>query len=148
MEGTVQPYFIGQTIIAAKRDFSARLDSKLSGAGVTLRELHGQIIPALSEKGPTRMVDLAGHCGVRPQSMMTAINELERMGYVRRLPSTSDARAKLIELTHEGASLMRVLRELTEAVWRDYASIVGAEQLQQAIHTLAKIVSGPQREQA
>ncbi len=70
----------------------------------------------------TRLTVLAKRAGLTHQSMGELVQELERRGYVERVPDPSDGRARLVRLTDEGREVVRtalaVIVEI-EAKWRD-----------------------------
>ena len=131
---------IGELIIHLKCDFKNRLRLKLKHHQTAIRELHGMVVPYVAINGPCRMVDIADHCNVRPQSMATAISELETMGYLSRQPSEQDLRAKLIVLTEQGKTLFAHLNSTTMEIWQDYEAIVGKKRLTQLLSTIDQLV--------
>lgn len=68
----------------------------------------------------TRLTVLAKRAGLTHQSMGELVQELERRGYVERVPAPSDGRARLVRLTDEGRDVVRaalgVIGEI-EAKW-------------------------------
>ncbi|MFF0174119.1 MarR family winged helix-turn-helix transcriptional regulator [Micromonospora profundi] len=54
-----------------------------------------------------RMADLAAACVFDRSRLSHAVDRLVRSGWVRRTPSTSDARGQLAELTDEGMDKVR-----------------------------------------
>ncbi len=93
----------------------------------------------LASDGASRSADLAAKIGVRPQSMMKTVHELEELGLVSRAPDPSDSRAKLISLTRKGQVFIRELSRSTETVWEQYAETLGEHDLQQAMQILSKL---------
>ena len=59
----------------------------------------------LERNGASRSVDLAQKIGVRPQSMMKTVHELEELGLVTRSGDPVDSRAKLVAFTAQGRPL-------------------------------------------
>ena len=131
----------GQLIIHLKYDFKQRLRVKLEQHQVAIRELHGMIVSYVAEQGSCRMVDIADFCEVRPQSMATAIGQLEQLGYLFRINSKEDLRSKMITLTPSGEALLELLDATTRDVWEDYAAIVGHPQLDQALSTIDALLN-------
>jgi DNA-binding MarR family transcriptional regulator len=52
--------------------------------------------------GPITPTELAGRVGMRPTTLSSALNRLERRGHVRRLRNPRDGRSRLVELTADG----------------------------------------------
>lgn len=55
----------------------------------------------------TRLTVLASRAGLTHQSVGEVVGELERRGYVERIPDPTDRRARLVILTDAGRALVR-----------------------------------------
>lgn len=123
------------------RDFQRRLDADLHGRGVTgISVRHRNIFLYLGRNGASRAVDLAQAAGIRPQSMMKIVHELEELGLVERRADPTDSRAKLIGFTARGRDLIAELSRSTETVWQQYADILGERTLQQTFNNLDTVL--------
>lgn len=124
------PNRIGQILMLMTGDFQQRLDTDLTARDIPgIGQRHRAIFLHLGQNGASRSVDLAQAAGIRPQSMMVIIHELEDLGLVERRPDPSDSRAKLIDFTAEGRKFIAELTLSTEQVWQQYADIVGKDEL-------------------
>ena len=56
----------------------------------------------LVDRGGTRLTELAVRASISKQAMMQVVDELERLGCVRRVRDPKDARAKVVKLTAKG----------------------------------------------
>jgi|SRR3954452_7409507 DNA-binding MarR family transcriptional regulator len=56
---------------------------------------------------PMSMGDLAAALGIDPPNATVLVDELERLGLVRRRPHPTDRRAKVVEATRKGKDLAR-----------------------------------------
>ena len=139
MPDTPEPkQLIGQALMLAGRDFQARLDQDLQQRDVMgISARHRAIFLHLGRHGPSRAVDLARSAGVRPQSMMKIIHELESLNLLERRTDPADSRAKLIDFSHDGRLLIDELTRSTETVWQQYVGIVGEENLERMVHQLS-----------
>lgn len=125
----------------AGSDFQQRLDRDLRARGVSgIGARHRSVFLFLGRNGASRAVDLAHAAGIRPQSMMKIVHELEHMELVERRADPSDSRAKLIDFTPQGRQLIAELSRSTETVWRQYAAILGEDALQQTFQHLNTIL--------
>ena len=87
-------------------------------------EVEGGTLSALvrrTSQAGMRLTELAEQARVTKQTAGALIDQLERAGYVTRLPDPTDARARLVTLSDKGAEVCRranaeVLRVETE--WR------------------------------
>ncbi|MEZ5501253.1 MAG: MarR family winged helix-turn-helix transcriptional regulator [Halioglobus sp.] len=128
---------LGQTLMLMARDFQQRLDRDLELRGVPgIGSRHRAVFLFLGRYGASRAVDLAEAAGIRPQSMMKIVHELESMGLVERREDPSDSRAKLIDFTARGRKLIAELAQSTETVWQQYADIIGENSLDQTVNRL------------
>lgn len=125
---------LGQTLMLTARDFQRRLDRDLQARGVQgIGARHRAIFLFLGRKGASRAVDLADAAGIRPQSMMKIVHELESLGLIERRADPTDSRAKLIDFTVQGRALIAELSRSTEIVWQQYAAILGDKELEQTV---------------
>ena len=90
------------------------------------RPRHGAVLAYLDVEG-TRPGELARLAGRNKQTMGAIIDELERLGYVRREPDPADRRAKLIVPTERGRRLMEVSDGLVAKIEQDLADALGAD---------------------
>lgn len=126
--------------MTALRDFQRRLDADLAERGVQgIRSRHRKVFMHLANSGASRSVDLAEKVGVRPQSMMKTVHELEDLGLVSRTMDPSDSRAKLVALTRKGQKFIVELSRSTEIVWDQYASMVDEHELSKAMQLLSQL---------
>ena len=131
---------LGQTLMMVLRDFQQRLDADLAERSVRgIRARHRKVFMHLERNGAIRSVDLAEKVGVRPQSMMKTVHELEALGLVTRSADPRDSRAKLVAFTKEGQTLIDELARSTETVWKQYAALVDENELEQATQLLYKL---------
>ncbi|CAA0125247.1 Transcriptional regulator SlyA [Halioglobus japonicus] len=128
---------LGQTLMLVARDFQARLDRDLAVRGIQgISARHRAVFLFLGRNGPSRAVELADAAGIRPQSMMKIVHELESLGLLERRADPGDSRAKLIDFTAAGHTLIDELSRSTETVWQQYAEILGVFDLQQTVGNL------------
>ena len=87
------------------------------------------VFSRLEKDGSATAADLARAEGVKPQSMGTALELLEKMGLVERKAHPTDGRQINIKLTARGITLRRKTREATYA-WLSRA-IAGLDRQEQ-----------------
>jgi DNA-binding MarR family transcriptional regulator len=125
---------LGQTLMLMGMDFQRRLDRDLNSRGVKgIGARHRAVFLFLGRNGASRAVDLAEAAGIRPQSMMKIVHELESLGLVERREHPTDSRAKLIDFTASGRKLITELSRSTETVWQQYTRILGRNTLEQTV---------------
>ena len=79
--------------------------------------------------------------------MMKIVHELEELGLVTRKEDPLDSRAKLIEFTPSGQSLIEELTQSTETIWQQYAKLLGKRELEQSFASLQQLLSLSHQEQ-
>lgn len=85
---------------------------------------HGAVLAYLDEEG-VRPGELARLAGRNKQTMGVILDELERLGYVRRTPDPADRRAKLIVPTDRGRAVMSLSDTLMAAIEAELAAVLG-----------------------
>lgn len=133
---------IGQILMLMAKDFQQRLDRDLAARGIAgVGQRHRAIFLHLGQHGASRSVDLAQAAGIRPQSMMVIIHELEEMGLIERQADPRDSRAKLIDFTPRGRQLIKELTRSTETVWQQYRNIAGEQRVRQIFEGLGSLLN-------
>jgi DNA-binding MarR family transcriptional regulator len=78
-----------------------------------------------------RPSDLAARMRVSKQALNYLLTNLERLGYLERLPDPDDRRARRIALTDRGLALVPVIRDAVGEVEREWAGALGPERFAQ-----------------
>ena len=137
-----QSQTLGQTLMLVARDFRRRLDADLLARGIAgISHRHNDVFLYLGRNGPSRSVDLAQATGIRPQSMMKIIQELEQQGLLQRRPDPTDSRAKLVDFTAAGGKLIAELGASTATVWEQYRRVLGTTELQRTMQNLDSLIT-------
>ena len=121
----------------------------LESAVLAELKAHGHDIPLNQARvfqriapGGSRLAELAGAAQVSKQTVGSIVDQLERSGYVRRVPDPSDARARLVTMTAKGQELVEislpVVREV-EAAWAAHLGAARTRQLREALTALREI---------
>jgi MarR family transcriptional regulator for hemolysin len=133
---------LGQTLMLALTNFQQHLDADLAQHGFPgIRQRHRTVFIHLNLHGASRSVDLASAAGIRPQSMMKIVHELEELGLVNRQEDPADSRAKLIEFTAAGRALINQLTKSTERVWDQYSALLGEAELDRTMSALRRLLA-------
>ena len=93
-------------------------------------------------RGGSRLAELADAAQVSKQTVGSIVDQLERSGYVRRVPDPTDARARLVTVTAKGHELVQltipVVRQV-EAAWAAHLGAARTRQLREALAALREI---------
>lgn len=93
-----------------------------------LRPAHGALGQHIADGG-SRVTQLAQLAQVSKPTVVYLVNDLERQGYVERIPDPADGRAKLVRLTERGARAQREARKIVAEIERDWGKALGESEL-------------------
>ena len=88
------------------------------------RTAHGTIGQHIADGG-SRVTELAQFAQVSKPSVVYLVNDLERLGYVERVPDPADGRAKLVRMTERGLGAQRAGTEIVRQIERDWSALLG-----------------------
>jgi DNA-binding MarR family transcriptional regulator len=109
--------------------FSTELFRRAHTAGYTdLRPGHGCVFGNIDPDG-SRLTEIAERALMTKQSVGEAVTDLERLGYVERVPDPTDGRAKIIRLTERGREAQTIGRELIDEIEREWTDRFGADRV-------------------
>lgn len=122
-------FHIGILFQQLARDFERRARATLRARGHTGLQPSHQVVFASLGTGGARLTDLAARAAMTKQAMGQLVDDLERLGYVERIPDPVDGRAKIVRLTAAGLVFLDDAAEVVSAIWRDYAELCGEREL-------------------
>jgi DNA-binding MarR family transcriptional regulator len=124
-----QRFHIGILFQQLARDFERRARATLRERGHTgLQPSHQVIFASIGVEG-ARLTELAARAGMTKQAMGQLVDDLERLGYVERIPDPADGRAKIVRLTEAGRAFLEDAAEVVAGIWRHYAGLLGEREL-------------------
>ena len=88
------------------------------------RPAHGTNGQHIADRG-SRVTELAELAQVSKPTVVYLVNDLERLGYVERIPDPSDGRAKLVCLTARGARAQEEARKIVAEIEEDWSQLLG-----------------------
>ena len=119
-----------------------RLFARLRERGFEhVREGHGCVFGFIDIENGSRLTELAERAGLTKQAVGEAATELERLGYVERLPDPKDRRAKIIKLTPSGLDACLTGRRIFAEIEREWADEFGNElitKLREAVERISE----------
>src|SRR4051794_34874254 len=92
-------------------------------------------------EGRARPSDLAAHANVTRQAVTKVVDELERLGIVRRDPDPADGRGVIVRYTDRGLAGLDIARQRMLELEDDYAARIGAARWAEA-RTILETVFG------
>jgi DNA-binding MarR family transcriptional regulator len=116
---------------------------RMAAAGFEdVREGHGCVFGFIDLDEGSRLTDLADRAGLTKQAVGEAVAELERLGYLERVPDPEDGRAKIIKLTPRGVDAARMGRRLFAEIENDWAARYGEERVALLRELVEEIAAG------
>jgi DNA-binding MarR family transcriptional regulator len=132
----------GVLLFIAYRAAEQRILAAVHAAGFTDVTLAQARVLARVGPNGTRLTDLAAQAQVTKQTAGHLVDELQRRGYVQRVPDSTDGRARLIAFGPRGREALPVAeaaeREM-EAEWTAHLGAARARQLREALLRLREI---------
>jgi DNA-binding MarR family transcriptional regulator len=133
---------LGLLCYIASRAMEARVFDALAAAGFDdITTAQGRLFARIGPKG-TRVTDLAEQARITKQTAGFLVDQLERAGYVRRVPDPADARARPVQIAPRGEAAVAVARAAeaeAEAEWTRHLGKQSASQLRHALTRLREI---------
>ena len=115
-------------LIEVKTVAVERMFERMREAGFRdVREGHGCVFGFIDLEHGSRLTDLAERARLTKQAVGEAVAELERKGYVERVPDPEDGRAKIIKLTERGREVALTGRRLFAEIEREWAEQLGED---------------------
>lgn len=136
----VEHYLIGALLAIPTTVVRRRVAAALAAHGFADYRLTYQVVFQWLGPEGSRVTDLAQHTGITKQAMGEAIAELERRGYVERVPDPTDGRAKLVRRTERGWEVNRVARQVVEEIQAEWVAALGEEDFALLLQQLRRLV--------
>jgi DNA-binding MarR family transcriptional regulator len=130
---------LGLLLFIPYRAMEARVFAALAAAG------YGDVTPAQAKVfqriGPegSRLTDLAEQAQITKQSAGFLVDQLERAGYVERVPDPTDARARLVRVAARGAEVIPLAAAAVAEVEAEWAAHLGEERVARLREILADL---------
>jgi DNA-binding MarR family transcriptional regulator len=132
---------IGELLGEVRARMVDTVQRRLAEAGYTdVRASHDCVFRYLTPEG-VRLRDLADCSQLSAPAVGEHVDELERLGYVERVPDPSDRRAKLIRPTGRGAAFMQAAYAALAEIDAEWRRALGAEGLDRLRDALAQVRS-------
>lgn len=136
------PLNLGLLLFIPYRAMEDRVFAAMAEAGF------GDVTPAQARvfqriaPGGSRLTDLAEQAQITKQSAGFLVDQLERAGYVERVPDPTDARARLVRVSERGARAIPIAAAVVarvEAEWEAHLGKQRTRQLREALTRLREI---------
>lgn len=130
---------VGVLLFVAYRAMEARVIEAVAAAGfddITLAQ--ARVFQRIGPDG-TRLSELAAAAQVTKQTAGFLVDQLERAGYVERVPDPTDARARLVRVGRRGRSAAPVAAAAVAAVEAEWTEHLGERSMSQLRRALGRL---------
>lgn len=117
---------IGRDYLPLADLFKTRIFAELARRGYAdLREGHQFVFINIEDEGST-LTELAASAGLSKQAVHEIVSDLERRGYIKRIPSLQDRRSKLIRTTDKAERAIEAAWDAIAQIEREWKAVLGA----------------------
>ena len=132
---------IGALVAIIDQELRRRVTAELHASGFSdYRATYRSIFMWTRVEG-SRITELAALAQITQQSMSELVAEVERRGYVERIPDPTDRRAMLVRRTERGWQLNAISRQAVAEAQEEWEAQVGAQEYAQMLAALRRIVT-------
>ena len=132
---------IGLLLFIPNREVENRVLAAVNAAGFEVTQAQARVLMRVGPDG-TRLTVLAEAAQVTKQTAGFLVDQLEKAGYVERVPDPADGRARLVRVTEKALGAVPVANaELAriEAEWERHLGKRRMGQLREALEMLGEI---------
>lgn len=116
---------IGLLCFIVQRALEDRVLADLAVAGFDdITVAQARVLARVGANG-TRLTDLAEQARITKQTATFMVDQLERAGYVKRVPDPGDARARLVTFADRGLAAQKVARHTEVVVQEEWTHHLG-----------------------
>jgi DNA-binding MarR family transcriptional regulator len=131
---------LGWLLSQADHHLLAENQAALAPLGLGSR---GYCVLSTAQAGRYTQSELAELVGVDKTTMVVTVDELERLGLARRVPSPNDRRVRLIEVTTAGARAVTKAAKIIDQVQEEVLSVLSEDERRILLCALTQLVKGP-----
>ncbi len=126
-----EPLNVGLLLFIPYRSMETRVFAALAEAGFSdLTPAQARVFQRIAPAG-SRLTDLAAQAGITKQSAGFLVDQLERAGYVERVPDPDDGRARLVRVSDRGARSVEASRAIVAGVEAEWTAHLGERRMAQ-----------------
>lgn len=130
---------LGVLLFVANRALEQRAFDAVVAAGITDITLAQARIAARIAADGSRVTELAERARVTKQSAASLVEQLEKAGYVERVPDPTDARARLIRISQRGKEAQACAREMEQRLEAEFEAHLGPRRMRELRRSLESL---------
>ncbi|WP_454198052.1 MarR family winged helix-turn-helix transcriptional regulator [Nocardia sp. Marseille-Q1738] len=129
----------GLLMFVAYRSMEERVFAALAEAGYgDISVAQGRLAARIAPQG-SRITELAEQAQVTKQTAGFLVDQLERAGYVERMPDPRDGRARLVRLSERGRGMADYANEIADNIQGEWAAHLGARRMRNLREALTRL---------
>jgi DNA-binding MarR family transcriptional regulator len=122
---------VGVLLFLPYRAMETRVFEGLAAAGFAdLTPAQARVFQRIAPEG-SRLTDLAAQAAITKQSAGFLVDQLERNGYVERVPDPADGRARLVRIAERGTRSVEASRGIVAQVEAEWTAHLGERRMTQ-----------------
>jgi DNA-binding MarR family transcriptional regulator len=121
---------VGLLLFIAYRAMEKRVLDAVVAAGFDITQAQARVLQRVGPNG-NRLSDLAEQAQVTKQTAGFLVDQLERAGYVERVPDPTDARARLVCLAERGREAIPIAAAVVADVEVEWTAHLGNRRMTQ-----------------
>ena len=130
---------VGVLLFVPYRAMETRVFEGLAAAGFAdLTPAQARVFQRIAPEG-SRLTDLAAQAAITKQSAGFLVDQLERNGYVERVPDPADGRARLVRIAERGTRSVEASRGIVAQVEAEWTAHLGERRMTQLRRILADL---------
>lgn len=130
---------LGLLLFIPYRDMETRIFQGLAAAGYDdITPAQARVFQRIAEGG-SRLTELAEQAGVTKPTAGFLVDQLERAGYVERVPDPTDGRARLVRVAERGRRSVEASRAIITEIESEWTAHLGERRMAQLRHLLTDL---------
>ncbi len=136
--GPLRPMLAAQLRMATEACHEMVFARLRAGGFGDLRQSHYDLFRFPGPQGRTP-TEIASHVDLSKQALNPLLNELEAMGYLKRVMNPRDARSRTVTLTRRGLRLVAAIKGALDELERAASAEIGTERYRIMLDDVARV---------
>lgn len=129
---------VGVLLFVAYRSMEQRIRARMVAEGFEVTAAQSRVFARIGPDG-TRLTDLAEMAQVTKQTAGFLVDQLERAGYVERVPDPSDARARLVRIAPRGRVAQARASLVEQEIEAEWTRHLGQREMDRLRRTMLRL---------
>jgi DNA-binding MarR family transcriptional regulator len=129
---------VGLLLFIAYRAMEKRVLDAVVEEGFDITPAQARVFQRIGPDG-TRLSELAEQAQVTKQTAGFLVDQLERAGYVERVPDPTDARARLVRIAERGRKAIPIASAVVAEVEAEWTAHIGKRRMAQVRDALTRL---------